>query len=209
MLFIASLVSVMAIQLLPVPAQAAGLTTAMLRLDRVAASAPSTALVCAKPTSTATEASVKVTFPSDFTLAAAASVTVSTSSVTLPLPATINGTAGTAWPGIGTAATNVTGVIATFASGDLSTSNLYCFEITGGITNGAAAVNDQAAIATYTSAPAVIDSSAVAVNVVTSDQVSVTAIVPPSFNFSLSGVSRFLCGKLVFNQHHCDDRCNH
>jgi hypothetical protein len=187
LLAIAGLISTIVIQLLPVTAQAAGFQQAILRLDRAAAATASTALVCVKPATTAVEASTKVTFPSDFTLAAAASVTVSTASGTLPLPATINGTAVVAWPGIGTAATNVTGVVATFSSTDLTVGTLYCFEITAGITNGAAAINDQASIATFTSVPAPIDATSVAVNVVTNDQIAVTAVVPPSFQFQLSG----------------------
>lgn len=191
---IAGLIVTIVIQFMPTVAQASAFQMAVLRLDREAASTASKALVCARPASTATEASVKVTFPTtsspDFTFGAAGTFTVtsSLSDPTDPLPATINGVSVTVWPSIATA-TNVTGHTVTFPSGDLTVGTLYCFEITGGLTTGAAGTNLQASIATYTSGAVLIDTTPVALAVVTNDQIAVSAIVPPSFSFSLSGNS--------------------
>ncbi len=190
---VVGMITSLVIQFLPVGAQAAGLTTAIIRLDRMAAATATSVLVCANPASTATEASVKVTFPTttptDFSLGIASTFTVSTStSGANAIPTTINGTAVTAWPGIGTA-TNVTGKVVTFPSSDLTVGTMYCFDIVAGVTTGSAGNGTafQAVVATYTSGPVLIDSTTVGLAVVSSDQITVTAIVPPSFQFSLSG----------------------
>jgi hypothetical protein len=187
------LITSLVIQFLPVGAEAAGLQTAIMRLDRMQASTATSVLICANPASAATESSVKVTFPTtaptDFALGAAATFTVSTATTGVnAIPTTINSTAVTAWPGIGTAS-SVSGKVVTFPSGDLTVGTLYCFDIVAGVTTGSAGngTSYQAVVATYAAGPTLIDSTTVGLAVVSSDQITVTAIVPPSFQFSLSG----------------------
>ncbi len=70
-----SLVAVVAMVLavlVPILAQrgadAAALTQVLVRFDRMKVSTPTTGTVCAKPTTTSTEASVQVAFPAGYTV---------------------------------------------------------------------------------------------------------------------------------------------
>jgi hypothetical protein len=172
--------------------------TAYVRLDRMKGGVTTGGRVCAKPDATnlaQTEAIVKVTFPTDssaFTLAAAASWTVTTTGLE----------AGqTAWPGIGTA-TNVTGMTVTFPSGDLTSStNLYCFNFASTVTIPAAATTETSAgnVLTQTAAGATdIDQTFWSFGtIISNDQVVVTGTVPPSFSFSFAGGSDPFVGNIV------------
>jgi hypothetical protein len=102
-------------------------------------------------------------------------------------------TGQTAWPGIGVASTAVAGKVVTFASTALSVSTLYCFNF-GDATHlplttssAGAAETTQGNIATYTSGAALINQTTYSESIITNDQVVVSAIVPPSFSFALSG----------------------
>jgi hypothetical protein len=178
-------------------AYAGVLTEASIRLDRMGAAVAANTtnakiLVVVKPATTGTEDTVKVSWPttSAFTVdATAANHTTSTTS----LPSTYQGETLTAWPTIGATATSVSGGDVTFSSGDLTVGTLYGFYVTGGITNPSAgnAGTHTVTITTQASGPTEIDSQSVAVDTVgtNADQVSVTATVPSSFNFALSGNS--------------------
>jgi len=161
---------------------AAALGQVFVRFDRMKISTATTGTVCAKPTTVATEASVKVTFPTGYTLGSAANFTVNTTNLAWP-------TGGTAWPSVNTA-TNVTGQDVTFPSGDLTVGTLYCFNW---INSAAVTVKSSATssnigtIATQTSVPAVIDSAQFATASIADDQIVVTATVPSAFSFALSG----------------------
>ncbi len=169
-----------------VPAGAqAGFQSAYVRLDRMKASTATGGLVCAQPSTASTsltEAKVVVTFPLGFTLnTTAANWTVTTTN--LPSGAT-------AWPSIATAtAADNSARTATFPSGDLSAGTLYCFNFSGTntLTTGSAGSSQQAVVTTQTSAPATIDSTQIALAVVADDTITVTAVVPPSFIFTLDG----------------------
>lgn len=166
--------------LLPSPADAANFTQAYLRLDRVKASTATGGMVCAKPATTGTEQNVQVAFPGGYTVnGTAANWTVTTTN----LP---NG--NTAWTGIGTA-TTVSSNTVTFASGDLNVGSLYCFNFAASstLTTGTAGDNQQASITTRTTTPTTLDSSTVALSVISDDQVTVSATVSPLFSFALSG----------------------
>lgn len=167
--------------------RAANLTEASMRLNRMSTSiTDNTILVIAKPMTTATEASVKITFASGFTVDSTASnITVSTSG----LPSTYQGESLTAWPGIGSAASAVSGQNVTVASSDLTAGTEYGFFITAGIDNPSSAAQYINVITTQTSGPATIDTSDVAVRIVSSDQVSITATVPATFSFTLGATS--------------------
>lgn len=163
------------------PAQA-DFQQAYLRLDRLKASTATGGTVCAQPNTTATEASVDVTFPSGFTVNGTASNwTVTTTN--LPSGAS-------AWLGIGTA-TAVSSQTVTFPSSNLTVGTLYCFNFTGTstLTNNSAGDDQTGAITTQTSGPAVIDSTDYAVSIVSNDQIAISAVVPPTFSFALSANS--------------------
>lgn len=163
-------------------AHAAALSTVFVRFDRMQTSTATTGTVCAKPASTATEASVKVTFPTGYTLGTAANFTVSTTNLSWP-------TGGTAWPSIATA-TTVSSQDVTFPSGDLTVGTLYCFNWTNSaavtVTSSANASN-LGTVTTQTSTPTTIDTAQFATASITNDQIVVTATVPPAFSFALSG----------------------
>lgn len=160
-------------------AEAGSLTQTAVRLDRLIASTATGGTVCAKPATTGTETTVKVTFPTGFTVNTTASNwTVTTTS--LPF-------GGTAWPGIGTAS-SVSGQDVTFPSTDLTVGTLYCFNFsaTNTLTTSTAG-NDKTGVVTIQAAgPATIDSGAYALSIVSNDQVVVSATVPATFTFSLS-----------------------
>lgn len=169
------------------PAYAANFTEASMRLDRMMVSiTDNNILVVAKPATTETEGKVKVNFATGFTVdSTPANVTVSTSG----LPSTYQGESLTSWPGIGTAATAVSGQLVTFASTELTVGTLYGFFITAGIDNPGSAGEKENAITTTTAADATIDTSNVAVRIITDDQIVITATVPPTFNFTLGANS--------------------
>ncbi len=164
------------------PVEAGTLSPIYIRLDRVKASTATTGLVCATTPSAdnGTEASVKVTFPTGFT------VSTTTSNWTVATTSIPSG--ATAWPGIGTA-TAASGQDVTFPSNALGTSTLYCFRWTNSaaLSNSSAGDSKSGVITTQTSAPATIDSGNYAVSVISDDQISVTATVPLIFTLALSG----------------------
>ncbi len=165
-------------------AKAGTLTTTFVRFDRMAISTATTGTVCANQTTSGTDASVQVTFPTGYTLGIASTFTVSTTNIAWP-------TGGTAWPGIGTA-TNVSGQIVTFPSTTLTTGTLYCFNWTNSAavqTASSPANNLSGTIGTYTSTPTLIDSGTYNTATVSNDQIAVTATVPSAFSFALSANS--------------------
>lgn len=168
--------------LLPAKAQAGTLSSTFIRLDRVKASTATTGLVCTTTSADATtEADVQVTFPTGFTLGAFGTFTVATTNIP---------SGATAWPGIATA-TNVTGQVVTFPSTALAASTQYCFRWinSAAVTTGTAGNDKTGTVVTRTSVPATIDSGNYAVSVISDDQISVTATVPLTFSFALSGLS--------------------
>jgi hypothetical protein len=159
-------------------------TQAYVRLDRLEELATTGGTICATPTTTATEADFQITFPTqtgtDFVVnSTPANWTVTTTN----LPA-----GSTAWPGIGTA-TAVTGKTVTFPSGDLTPATQYCFNFsdTNTLTNGSAGNSLTGVVQTRTSGAVVIDETNYAIATITDDQIVVSAIVPPTFVFQLSG----------------------
>lgn len=169
----------------PTPANAA-ITTAFIRFDRLEASSALTGTVCLETTTSATEAKVAVTFPSTFTTSETAADWTTT---TTNLPA-----GATAWTTIGataTSATGATGGTVVFSSGDLTASTFYCFNFAGASsTRNAGAASDQTGtFVTQTSGDVAIDTVyyATATTASGGDQITVTASVPTTFSFSLSG----------------------
>lgn len=168
--------------LILVPMASAGsLASATVRFDRIATSTPTTGTVCTKPASVGTEADVKVTFPTGYTVSSTASNwTVSTTTTGWPAGAV-------AWPGIATA-TTASGQDVTFPSSDLTVGTLYCFNWTNSAaisTSASTGTNQTGTITTEATGPTTIDTASYATATISSDQVLVTATVPPTFNFAL------------------------
>jgi hypothetical protein len=162
----------------------------------VVASATNYIMVLADTTSgeAGGQTTVHVIFDGGYTVNATASnITVSTAC----LPANyhiaggVSTTAVVNWPGIGSAASAVAGQDITFSSTALSASTLYGFCITGGVTNPTAASTNRVNTITANG-----DSTQVATNFISNDQVSVTAIVPPTFSMTLSANTDNFTGNL-------------
>ena len=165
-------------------AHAAALGRVYVRFDRMKVSTGTTGVVCAAPTSTATEAKVKVTFPTGYTLGATGTFTVDTTTNITSWPS-----GAVAWPGIATA-TAVTSQDVTFPSSDLTVGTLYCFNWTNpaAVTvSSSATASNLGSVTTQTSTPTDIDTGQYVTASITNDQVVVTATVPPAFSFALSG----------------------
>jgi hypothetical protein len=163
----------------PKQVQAVGILGATyIRLDRMAASTATTGLVCATPTSTATEAKVTVTFPTGFTVGAYTTWAVATTNIP-------SGT--TAWVSITAPASagDVSGQSVTFASGDLTATTTYCFRWTSStaLTTSTAGDSKTGSITTKTSGDVSIDSDTYALSV-QDDQIAVSASVPQLFTFA-------------------------
>lgn len=170
-------------------------TQAYLRLDRHKALTTTGGTICAtSPTTTTTVVDFQITFPTqsvgtDFVVdSTAANWTVTTTNIP---------TGASAWPGIGTA-TNVTGKTVTFPSNNMTASTLYCFNFsaTNTLTNGSAGNSLTGTMHTRDSGTAVIYETNFATAVVTDDQIVVSAVVPPTFIFSLSGNTDTFPGNL-------------
>jgi hypothetical protein len=152
----------------------ANFDVAYMRADRMKASTTTNVLIVIKPVTVGTEAKIVVTFASGYTVAA--SPTINTSN----LPAGVTALPGTlSATGSGQVVT-ITGVT------DLSVGTSYGFNIATGITNGTAGEKINT-ITSRTSGDVDIDSSRVAVRVVSDDQIVITASIPPTLLFTLSG----------------------
>jgi hypothetical protein len=164
-------------------AGAASLSQTLVRFDRMGVSSPTTGTVCAKPTSTATEADVQVVFPTGYTASTTlGNWVVNTTNLSWPAGAV-------AWVGINTATASAAGTV-TFPSGDLSAGTLYCFNWTNSAAlsiTGAASASNSGSVTTRTSVPVAIDTSTYSTASINDDQIVVTASVPQSFSFALSG----------------------
>lgn len=168
--------------------EAANLTNASIRPDRMAISLTTPHLVVLTPATVGTEASVKITFDAGYDVSAAA--------------ATVTGVSA-ASPYHGLTLTNLPGALTvsvasqevTVATSDLTVGTTYAFYLTG-IVNPGTTGEKVNTIATQTSGPATIDSSRATTYIVTdnggntdSDQIVVTASVAPSYTLILGSNS--------------------
>ncbi len=145
----------------------ADLTTAQIRLDRLAAQSPLSGLICITPASSATEGKLQVVFPSDFSISNTG-WSVSTSNI----PG-----GSTAWPGISFQLAS--GNTATFASSDLTQGTLYCFTFaSSGSTTGNIGAK-AGTLTTLTGSSTIIDSQGFGFTI-GNDQVTVNGTVPAS-----------------------------
>lgn len=180
--------------------EAVGFDNVMMRHSRMiishVASSTDPILVIVNPATTATEASLGISFAAGYTVnGTPANITVSTTG----LPSTVMGLSITAAPGIGSAASAVSGQNVTFALTDLNIANTYGFYITGGITSPGTTGQKINRISTHTDGTPdfsgytdAIDNTRVAVYTVDSaptpdeDQIVVTARVSPIYTFVLT-----------------------
>ena len=152
---------------------AGNLSLARIRYDRMATGKLSSLQVTLVPASTGTENRVRLIF-------ASANVGAGQSASTSPIPS-----GSTALPGIGTTAVGA-GTSITVNCSDLTVGTTYAFNLTIGVsTPGAGSYLDT--IQTLDSGNSVVDSTVVASRIINSDQVVITANVPPTFTFALSG----------------------
>jgi hypothetical protein len=183
--------------LAPVVASASGiLTSSSIRLDRMKTGATTSArIVFTTSSATATEDSVKI----DFNGADSTTWTGSTGSVnatqTVSVASCPAATGASALPGSITAAGS--GSVVTISSvTNLTASTSYCVDLTSASALTLPSAGEyHPTITTYTSAT-VDDTTTVAVRVVSDDQVTVNATIPPSFNFVLDSNSTSFSGPL-------------
>lgn len=197
-LIIASVIAFICETFVPVftaPAYAAAppqFTQAFLRLDRHAALAETGGTICATTNvTTTTVAYIEIVFPTqtgtDFVVDSTAAHWA-TDTTNLPTGATI-------WPGVGLAATSVTGHTVRFTSTDLTANTQYCFKFVSGtgasdrtLKNGSAGNSLTGTIHTLESdGTTIVHETNYATSVITDDQITVSAVVPPTFVFTLSG----------------------
>lgn len=155
-------------------AKAASFSSAYVRLDSQSANTALSGTVCAIVSSAGagTENKILVTFPSDFTISQTAS-NWTTNTTNLP-------EGSSAWPGIGATATSVSSKTVTFASSDLTTTNLYCFNFTASSsTTGSAGTDKLGTIVSKNSSDTTIDSTTYSIAITSSSQISITASVDP------------------------------
>ena len=169
-------------------ANAAPFQQAFLRLDRLSATTATGGRVCVKPATVAVEASIQVTFPTT----AATDYTVNTTAANWTTNVTGLDAGQTALPITGNVASAVAVKTVTFpVTSDLTVGTLYCFNFAAVNTlttsSAAAAETTQGNILTRTGALVTIDQTTYSESIITSDQVIISAVVPPSFAFLLSG----------------------
>ena len=178
--------------LIPDLASATQLTEAFLRLDRMTTSQTTGGTLCAKPTTSLSSGSlVVITFPSTYTLDTTTSNWPTSGNTTEKDPA--NGTtAATAWTITGSAASAVNNTThkVTFTSGAVTAGTFYCFNFGDAThfpvtTPGTAADSQQGVIETQTSGGTPIDTTKIALATINSDQIVITAVVPPIFTMAL------------------------
>lgn len=182
--------------LFPTPAHATA-ASGYVRLDRLAITQTGVGgLVCATPQTTGTEAKLVLTFPATGASPDAThfGVNQTASNWTLDTSSIPSGT--TAWPGVGTNPTSVSGGAVTIASSDLTAATTYCFTWSGASTlstnTTSAQTNLTGSLVTETSGNAAIDTINFALATVSNDQVAVTGSVSSTFSFSLGGNSAAL-----------------
>jgi hypothetical protein len=192
--------------LMPSPAQAvATFQKAMIRLDRMQKSTATGATVCIQPDVATAISSIQIYFP-DTTTASAFTLNGTASNYTVNTTNNPNSlTPNLYWP---SGATGLTGIstannvdttnrIVTFPLSSAFTptvGNMYCFNISGTntITTGSTvSANLMGTIKTRDAGPAVIDLSYVSFHVVDTgyDQIAVSAVVPPIFQFDLNSTT--------------------
>ncbi len=162
--------------------EAAGLTNTHIRFNRMRASTATTfRLIFTVPAgNTGVEDDIRIGFPDAYTVATSSLTATASSCGATSLPGTLTATGS-----------NTNGAKSIVIGGvtNLSATTSYCVDIgrTGTndpITNPASGIYS-VSVSTRDSSDVVIDTTVVGARVITDDQIVVSAIVPPSFNFVL------------------------
>lgn len=187
----------LAFLVVPVTVKAAPLAGAALRFDRMKSSTNNiNILVVAKPNATATDTRLKVALnTTNYTVNdTAANITVTTANASTE---TIGAsTVCTVMPGMTGAATTVSGGTMEFVITNLTTTTTYCFYITAGVGSTSSTGTDIANTIQLLNDAVSNELSSVGTSVVSNDQVTITAVVPPTFSFTLSGNTDAFIGNL-------------
>lgn len=171
------------------------LAQTFVRFDRIKANTGTTGTVCVRPTTSSTDVkSWSVTFPTGFTLGAASTfenTNINTTSTNYGWPGSPT---PTAWPNAASATAGVSGQTVTWTNATAQTMNsgtTYCYNwlntTSTAVTTGSASSTLTGTVTTLDSTSTPIDSGQYAASVITDDQIVVTATVPPTFTFTLSG----------------------
>jgi hypothetical protein len=166
---------------------------ATVRFDRMATSTVTTGTVCLNPATSSTDVKTwTVTFPTGYTVSTTAAnwqtANISTTNLAWPSGAV-------AWPNATSATASASGQTVTWTNSSAQTMNtgtLYCYNWTSTAavtTPSSANPNLTGTVATQNSSAAQIDSASYATATVSNDQITVTATVPATFSFALSGTS--------------------
>jgi hypothetical protein len=155
------------------PVKAASFTEFSIRPSRIEVSVTDVNfLIKADAVSSATEDAVQVTFGTGYTVdGTPANITVTTTGIS-----SWDAECTNAWPGIGSAATGVSGNVVTFASTSLTQTNVYCFIITAGIDNPSSPGNYDITVASRESS-ADVDTGTMTLPIVDDDEITITASV--------------------------------
>lgn len=177
---------------------AGALTFSMVRFDHMKISTPTTGTVCANAPSTATETSVKVTFPTGYTVSSTVGNWAVSTANTTGWPA-----GASAWTGIsaptGSGEFVISGQSVNFVSGNISASTLYCFNWTNSAaltTKSSATADNSGTIITQTTGGVASDTGSYATATVSDDSIVVTATVAPTFNFAFNNTTTDAFGNL-------------
>lgn len=153
--------------------EGATLTQVSVKLDRLKSNTSLSGTVCVTPSSAGagTEDKISITFPSDFTINSSTSNWETDIS---DLPA-----GSTAWPGISSNASAVSGKTVTFDSNDLTNSSAnYCFNFSSSSSSTGSTGSKTGNIVTRNSSNTEIDSQQYAISIINNDQIQVSATVP-------------------------------
>lgn len=175
--------------LLPAFVDAGALTNTYLRLNRMKASAPSSIqLVFTTSPVTATEDNITIDFKSAWTTATGSvNATQTVSSATCAAE-----TGATALPGILTAA-GAGAVITVSGVTNLTPSTAYCVDLTSASAVTLPTAGEYRPTILTRTGTTLVDEATVSVRIVAEDSITVTAKVPPTFNFQLdSNVTAFV-----------------
>jgi hypothetical protein len=166
----------------PAMASAGALTNTYLRLNRMTTGTGTTfRLVFTTSSATASEDNIKIDFTTAWTGASSVSGTQAVSVATCP-----GETSTTAVPGTLAASGDTTNKTITVTGvTNLTASTAYCLDFTTAAAVTLPAAGEYYATVTTQTTSTVDDTAKLALRVVTNDSITVTATVPPTFNFAL------------------------
>ncbi|HEX8182537.1 MAG TPA: hypothetical protein VF575_02955 [Candidatus Saccharimonadales bacterium] len=171
--------------LLPGNISAAGMTNTYVRLDRMkAATQSSVRVVFTTSTATATEDTVKLDFNGTDTTTWTGSSGVVNAAQTVTTATCATETGKTALPGT-LVVSGASPVVTITGVTNLAPSTGYCFDLTSTSAVTLPIAGEYHAVLTTQTGATVDDKAVVALRVVAEDQITVTANVPPTFNFQL------------------------